>query len=230
MPKEDPVVEGFDIAGTSLPAREVGGDHFAYSMGNGIDGLFGVTIFDVSGKGMQAAMSAVFTTGAFAAESSRQGHPADILTRLNKAVYANTKRGHFVAFLLAQIQVHDRTLRFANAGQTKPLIRSGVATRWIDGAGVHFPLGMVQECCYEDQVIHLNSGDVVFLMTDGFTEAMNAKQEQYGLDRMEQLVQSLDARLHTAKELMQTLIREVQAHMGSASQHDDMTLVVIKVL
>jgi len=230
MPKKDPEVDGFDIAGRSFPAKEVGGDHFTYSPEGSSEGLFGVSVFDVSGKGMQAAMSAVFTSGAFASEGFQGGSPAGILTRLNKSIYAHSKRGHFVAFLLAHITVKDRTLCFANAGQTKPLLRSNGSASWLDGAGVSFPLGMVQDSSYQDRSVQLSSGDVLLLMTDGFTEAMNPQQEQFGLERMEQVVASLDARRCTSAEVADTITREVRTHMGSAPQHDDMTLVVVKVL
>ena len=122
MPKEHPKIEGFDIAGLSVPAKEVGGDHFDYAFMMD-DSKFGISIFDVSGKGMQAAMSAVFTSGAFASEVKQSSSAAEVLTNINKAVYTHSKRGHFVAFLLAIIDVNTRTLVFANAGQMKPLLR-----------------------------------------------------------------------------------------------------------
>ncbi len=101
MPKGRPEVQGFDITGMSVPAREVGGDFFDYSCLGGENSRCGIPVFDVSGKGMQAAMSAVFTSGAFASEARQSSSPAEILTRLNRAVCSHSRRGHFVAFLLA---------------------------------------------------------------------------------------------------------------------------------
>ena len=94
MPKEHPRVEGFDIAGLSVPAQEVGGDHFDYSCLGTDESRLCISVFDVSGKGMQAAMSAVFTSGAFASEVKQSTSAAEILTRLNKAIYTHSKRGH----------------------------------------------------------------------------------------------------------------------------------------
>jgi hypothetical protein len=92
MPKEQPRVEGMDVAGISIPAREVGGDHFDYAWMNNHPHRFGVCVFDVSGKGMQAAMSAVFMSGAFASASRQNSAPAEMLTRLNRLVCLHAKR------------------------------------------------------------------------------------------------------------------------------------------
>jgi serine phosphatase RsbU (regulator of sigma subunit) len=230
MPKEHPTLPGFEIAGMSVPAREVGGDHFDYSRPGGEDGKFGISIVDVSGKGMQAAMSAVFTSGAFASESKQSASPAEILTRLNKSVYLHSKRGHFVAFLLAVLEPGAKRLTFANAGQTKPLVRSGTTIRWLDSVGVHFPLGMQADSVYEEQTVALQSGDILFLLTDGFTEAMNARQELYGTDRIEQALRQPGLEQLNAERLLDHLTNNVRNYVHDAPQHDDMTMVVVKVL
>jgi serine phosphatase RsbU (regulator of sigma subunit) len=230
MPKENPSVPGFDIAGMSTPAKEVGGDLYDFlPLGNG-DSRFGVSVVDVSGKGMQAAMAAVFTSGAYASEAKQSCSPADILTRVNRAVYHHSRRGHFVSFLLAGLDVPSRTVHYANAGQTKPLLRSGGDVRWLDAAGVHFPLGTQPETHYEESSIQLSSGDMLCLLTDGFTEAMNAVQEPFGAERIEAFFRRQDIATLTAFEMLQVLGEEVERFTGDAPQHDDMTMVVMKVL
>lgn len=230
MPKERPKVPGYDIAGMSLPAREVGGDHFDYSCLGNDSGRFGISVFDVSGKGMQAAMSAVFTSGAFASEVKQCADPSAVLTHLNTSVYTHSKRGHFVAFLLAVIDVQLKNLRFSNAGQMKPLLRSNGSVRWLDSKGVHFPLGMQESTLYKEEIVQLRPGDVIFLLTDGFTEAMNNRGELFGDDRIEQVVGRLDASGMTADELLNAITVNVREYIGDAPQHDDMTMVVVKVL
>jgi serine phosphatase RsbU (regulator of sigma subunit) len=229
MPKEQPSLRDYDIAGVSIPAKEVGGDHFDYTNLNSGADKFGISVFDVSGKGMQAAMSAVFTSGAFASEAKQSVSPAEILTRLNKAVFDHSKRGHFVAFLLAMLDTNAKSVTFANAGQTKPLLITSGDARWLDSVGVHFPLGMKDQCSYQECSIPLHSGDILCLLTDGFTEAMNPAQEQYGMERIERLVKDLVSRDLSARELLERATAEVRSHVGSASQHDDMTMVVVKV-
>jgi serine phosphatase RsbU (regulator of sigma subunit) len=229
MPKSHPDIEGFDIAGLSVPAKEVGGDFFNYTFFGPGRTRLGISVFDVSGKGMQAAMSAVFTSGAFASEPRPTSSPADILTRLNRAVFTNSRRGQFVAFLLAVLDVPARTVTFANAGQTKPLLRSGDSVTWLDSVGVHFPLGMNEDSSFEERTMQLARGDVLLLLTDGFTDAMNTEKEIYGLDRLQEYLQRPGLEQRTAEELLQAIRAEVQRHAGQAPQHDDMTMVVVKV-
>lgn len=228
MPKEHPRVDGFDIAGISIPAKEVGGDHFDYSR-CGDESQFCISVFDVSGKGMEAAMSAVFTSGAFASEAQRGGTPGETLTRLNKPVFTHTKRGHFVAFLLAQLNVQARELVFANAGQTKPLLRSSGGVRWLDSVGLHFPLGMTEGCTYQDATIQLQPGDVLILPTDGVTEAMNAQRELYGSDRLQSLLGQMNITSLSAHQIVEAAVADVRAFADGSPQHDDITIVVVKV-
>lgn len=230
MPVAPPKLPGFDVAGMSLPAREVGGDHFDYSCLRDDSARFGISVFDVSGKGMQAAMSAVFTSGAFASEVKQCVSPSDVLTHLNRAVYTHSKRGHFVAFLLAVIDVQHNDITFANAGLTKPLLRSNGSVRWLESIGVHFPLGMQESTVYQEEKHALRPGDVLFLLTDGFTEAMNTNGELFGNERLEKAIARLEAGSMTAAELLNAVTSEVLHHVGDAPQHDDMTMVVVKVL
>jgi len=229
MPKSHPDIEGFDIAGLSVPAKEVGGDFFNYTCFGPKADRLGISVFDVSGKGMQAAMSAVFTSGAFASESRQSSSPADILTHLNGAVFSNSRRGQFVAFLLAVLDGRERTLTFANAGQTKPLLRSGDSVTWLDSIGVHFPLGMKEDSGFEERTVQLARGDILVLLTDGFTDAMSADREIYGLERLQHFFQQPGLEQRTAEDLLRAIRAEVQVYVGQAPQHDDMTMVVVKV-
>lgn len=230
MPKEHPKVEGFDIAGLSIPAQEVGGDHFDYACMNEDSSRFCVSVFDVSGKGMQAAMSAVFTSGAFASEVKQSSSAAEILTHLNKAVYTHSKRGHFVAFLLGILDVERRELTFANAGQTKPLLKSNGRVEWLNSVGVNFPLGMKEDSAYNERSVQLAAGDVLLFLTDGFTEAMNGSQEQYGMERMQSLLQRMETERLSSVQILERIKSDIQLHVGDVPQHDDMTMVVVKVL
>ncbi|MFI5252947.1 MAG: PP2C family protein-serine/threonine phosphatase [Bacteroidota bacterium] len=229
MPEHAPVLEGFDIAGISLPAKEVGGDHYDYVFLDDQKTMLGISVFDVSGKGMKAALAAVFTSGAFSTEVKQSRSPAEILTRLNKAVFAHTKRGNFIAFLLTMLNIPEKTLTVANAGQTKPLLISSSGAQWIDRMGVNFPLGMKEDSIYEERTVQLGAGDVLFFLTDGITEAMNANKETFGTDRIEQYIRTINVSQRSSKEILDGLVAAVKTHSGSAAQHDDMTMVVVKV-
>jgi serine phosphatase RsbU (regulator of sigma subunit) len=230
MPKSDPSLEGFDIAGVSLPAASVGGDLFDYArLGKG-EKEFGISVFDVSGKGMKAAMAAVFTSGAYATESRHTSSPAAILTRLNRGVFAHSRRGHFVAFLLTAIDPERRVITFANAGQTRPLLKSGSTLTWLEPSGVRFPLGMQQDSTYDDRAVPLQRGDTLFMLTDGFTEAMNEQQEMFGTDMIEDVLRQPGMDALPARLIIDRLVTAVRNFAGSTPQHDDMTIVVVKSL
>lgn len=228
MPREQPKIPGFDIAGMSTPAKEVGGDFYDYSTLGEENGPLGIAVLDVSGKGIQAAMSAVFTSGAYASETRLSTSPAAILTRLNRSVARHSQRGHFVAFLLVALDPSSGRFVYANAGQTRPMhISNGVLTT-LNSVGVHFPLGMRADTAYEEQEMVLQPGDTVVMLTDGFTDAMNSGEEQFGIERIEQLLQDPSLAHASAQEIIARLSSEVGTFAGGTAQHDDMTIVVLK--
>ncbi len=230
MPKADPSLPGFDITGMSAPAANVGGDLFDYApLGEG-GGAFGISVFDVSGKGMQAAMSAVFTIGAIAGEVDRSASPAVILTRLNRSIFTHSRRGHFVAFLMAALDTQKKTVTVANAGQTRPLLKTGGMLKWLDPPGVRFPLGMKEDSAYEELTVQLAPGDILLMLTDGYTEAMNAKEELFGTERVEGVVRDGAVDGLSSGAIIERLTAAVRTHATGVPQHDDMTIVVVKVL
>jgi serine phosphatase RsbU (regulator of sigma subunit) len=229
MPTGEPDIPGLQVAGVSMPAMEVGGDLFDYrTLGGQPAGPFAVAVMDVSGKGMHAAMSAVYTSGAFATEARQSTSPAEIMTRLNRSVHAHTRKGHFVAFLLAAYDPATSTLTFANAGQSKPLLYSGGRCEWLDPSGGRFPLGLQADSAYGDRSISLRDGDLVLFCTDGCTDAMNTSREMYGTERIERFVQREAASRPAARELVDRLIADIRAFVGDATQHDDMTIVILR--
>ena len=228
MPTGDPDAPGLEVAGVSMPAMEVGGDLFDYCRLGDPPGPFAVAVVDVSGKGMHAAMSAVFTSGAFATEARQSVSPADIMTRLNRSVHAHTRKGHFVAFLLATYNSATCTLTFANAGQSKPLLYSEGRCEWLDPAGARFPLGLQPDSTYGDRSIVLKQGDLVVFCTDGCADAMNGVQEMYGTERIERLITQEAPGGPAARALVDRLLSDIRAFMDDATQHDDMTIVVLK--
>jgi sigma-B regulation protein RsbU (phosphoserine phosphatase) len=230
MPKENPALAGFDIAGMSVPAKEVGGDLYDFLRLGGEETRFGISVVDVSGKGMQAAMAAVFTSGAYASEARQSRSPAAILSRLNHAVYHHSRRGHFVSFLLVGLDEATRTVYYANAGQTKPLFRKDGEVQWLDVDGLHFPLGTQPETIYRESTLTLARGDILCLLTDGFTEAMDTLREPFGSERIEDVFRRPQLSALTASEIVSLLADEVRQHTGDAPQHDDMTVVVMKAL
>jgi hypothetical protein len=180
VPENLPQAPGYRIAGTYLPASQVGGDFYqVLPMPNG--GLIAV-LGDVSGKGLQAAMVVSMAVGAVRAIAKETSQPAEILSRLNRELAGNLKSG-FVTCICARID-DTGTVTVANAGHLPPWINGREAA--MDGA---LPLGMLAGAEYEAQCFHLDDGDSLVLMSDGIVEARSGKDgELYGFDRLAALL------------------------------------------
>jgi serine phosphatase RsbU (regulator of sigma subunit) len=227
MPKEDPVVQGFDISGICIPANEVGGDFFDYVWMDDKKTKLGIAVADVSGKAMKAAITAVMTSGMIYRELGGNQLPRAILQRINKPMFAKLSPGTFTAMSFAVIDTKKQHLTFSNAGQMRPILKRGAKTEYIMADGL--PLGVQEETTYREAKIKLRKGDVVIFYTDGINEAMNEKQEQYELERLESAVRNLKNEM-TARQVIDSIVDEVKAFVGSGKQHDDMTVVVVKVM
>ena len=135
----------------------------------------------------------------------------------------------FVALLYAELNVADKWLGLCSAGQTQPIILSGATGEATlnETEGDAFPLGIVDFAEYQETKVQLNSGDLVIFYTDGVVEALNKKGKMYGFERFIEVIKSnrgLDAEIFLEK-----LIDDVNSFVGKAEQHDDLTIVVIKV-
>lgn len=184
MPKEDPLVPGLDISGMCNPAQNVGGDIFDYFFPCREQGVVGIAVADVAGKGMEAALTAVFTSGALISETQHETEPARVMSNLNKTVCSRHNKNKFVSMLLVKIDRTQNNIRFVNAGQSKPLLFHGGEVDVLENVGARFPLGVVDDPGYQDTSVDVTRGDILLLYTDGLTEAMNVMQEPFGIERL----------------------------------------------
>ena len=230
MPHNDPTIPGYDISGQCVPANEVGGDFFDYFWLDAQHTRFGIVVGDVSGKAMQAAMTAVMASGMINAETGNGCSLGGILKKTNGLLYPKTERQMFTAVCLVSLDPSRKALTFANAGLNKPLLRSGSVVSLLDPTGTTHPLGMLRESEYHERTVHLSSGDVIVLQTDGILEAQDRARNLYGEERLLRLLETLDVAAASAREVRDAIFEDVQRFAASAPQHDDMTVVVIKVL
>jgi serine phosphatase RsbU (regulator of sigma subunit) len=229
LPARDPDVEGFDVAGTCLPASEIGGDYFDYF--KLADGRFGVAVGDVSGKGVPAAFFMTMTKGFMEVAAAEEREPAGVLGQANGHLRDTLARGTFVTMTYAVLDPESRTVSCARAGHNPPVyVPSDAPPEFVASAGT--ALGAVSRALFdgllESRRIELKRGDTLVFYTDGVTEAMNADRELFGEER---LLTALD-RLrdgYTARALVDKLIEEIGDFVRGASQHDDITVVVVKV-
>jgi len=224
MPKYPPNIQGFDIAGFSKPAREVGGDFFDYFITR--DGKTGTAIADVSGKGLKAAMSAVLTNGMLHTESKIHTSCSEILTALNDSLCPRMMKMMFTALGLAIIE--DDTLSIANAAQPYPIIKRQ-REAFEFRTDTDLPLGMARNIKYPEQQLIIQSGDTIIFYTDGIIEAENESGEIYGIELLLQFISIMDAGM-SSEETIKAIMDDVTAFSGGAEQYDDMTIVVVKRL
>ncbi|MCH8956349.1 SpoIIE family protein phosphatase [candidate division KSB1 bacterium] len=229
LPKQNPIVEGYDIAGVCLPALEVGGDYYDFfHLG---DGKIGIAIGDVSGKGVPAAIYMTLTKGILQTCASDSNSPKQVLNKLNKQIYNNIERNSFVSMFYAVLDMKKRTLRFSRAGHNPAIVvhRSKESNTLLEpkGMAVGLEAGDKFNEILEENEIQVERGDVLTFYTDGFTEASTKDGDEFGEDQLFDVVS--DSKDSTANAIIQKVVRAVKSFVGNHPQHDDMTMVVIKV-
>ncbi len=230
MPQEDPHLAAFEVSGVCVPAFEVGGDFFDYLWMDHEQSLFGIAIGDVSGKAMKAAMTAVMSSGMLYSKIDCYTSVQDIMTQINRPLFLKTDRRMFTALCLASIDIEKREMTFSNAGLSQPLLKTGRTSGYVESVGPRFPLGSFIDNSYQETRMQLKQGDVVVFFTDGIPEAQNFSGEFYGYDTLKNLLDDMDTVSEPAVRIKERIIEDVKRFAGSAPQHDDMTVVVLKVL
>jgi serine phosphatase RsbU (regulator of sigma subunit) len=230
MPTKDPEINGFDISGACIPAQNVGGDLFDFVWLGKSHNKLCIPIVDVSGKGMDAALTAVYTSGALVSEAQHEEDVINVVDNLNSAIYSRQNRSRFVSLLIVALDVNSRKIEYINAGQSKPiLLRNGEASV-LKGPGARFPLGVRESPQYQTQAVQLQIGDILLLYTDGVTEAMNAQEEMFGEDRLKKLFLTVSQQDLRARQIVESIKNEIMSFSGPEQQHDDLTVVVIKAI
>lgn len=229
LPRFSPSVPNFEFGGICIPALEVGGDYYDFVQMN--DGRIGVTIADVSGKGLPAAIYMTLTKGALQAYGEEEPSPRKVLNRINSIVYRSVARGVFISMIYSVIDTKTKKVRFARAGHN-PLVYFSTENndaKLLSPSGLALGLdnGDKFDSNLEEMEIGLKPGDSLVFYTDGFTEAMDQKSNEFGESRLVQLIES--TRNLPVKEMLAKIESEVRKFAGGAPQHDDMTMVVIKI-
>jgi serine phosphatase RsbU (regulator of sigma subunit) len=230
LPKTSPLLGKLNIASRCVPAKEVGGDYYDFIKLT--DDKLGVALGDVSGKGTQAAFFMTLTKGFLRALANYSESPAEVLTQVNRLFYDNVERGVFISMLYAVFDVNNNRVLVARAGQN-PVIAYKSKSKQIaylqqNGLALGLdPSDRFKEVIQE-MTVQYEPGDLFVFYTDGFPEAMNKKQEEYGDERFSALITGLAQR--SADEILEEIFKEMKRFTGSAPQHDDMTIVVVKVV
>ena len=230
MPRQEPQTGTLDISSFCLPASEVGGDFFDYMWLNKEKSNLGIVIADVSGKGMKAAMTATMCSGMLNSLVFMNCPVKDIMTRANRSIFSRTERKMFTALLFVGIDLETRVLTLTNAGLNPPFLKSGTGIMSLESAGPKLPLGAMKKTEYLEKSYQLLQGDVLLLFTDGVTEAQNNEKKFYSDSNLRNIFAAIDTTVISAKEIKNVIINDIKKFTLNKIQHDDITLIVVKVL
>lgn len=223
LPNEIAQFDGATIITELLAAKDVGGDLYDYFF---LDNThLAVVIGDVSGKGVPAAMFMMKSISCFKAFATINKHPSDILREVNKALYQGNESGMFLTAFFGIIDLETGMMEYANAGHNKPIIGSAGKMYYLPCSS-GFILGVLEEAIVKDEYVKLEKGDILFLYTDGITEAKNINDELYGEKRLLNFVNSKE--FYTLTELHYELKDDIKSFVKGAEQADDMTYLLLK--
>ena len=225
FPQTHPAVPGLDYAGRCRPALGVGGDYYDFL--ELPKGQFGLAIGDVSGKGIPAALLMA------SLQASLRGQAinglvdlAGMMANLNRLIFDATPSNRYATFFYGQYDPANRKLVYVNAGHNPPMVLRGAEVIRLDTGGS--VIGLFPVARYEQAALDLQKGDVLVLFTDGISESMNAQDEEWGEEALEQAARQCDGM--PAAGILERLIEEADAFAAGAPQHDDMTIVALRVV
>jgi len=202
-------------------ALEVGGDFYDFIPLEG--GRLGIVIGDVAGKGISAALMMARMSCALREFALTEGEPSRVVARANDRLAAMEADSSFITLIFALLDPRTRTLQMVNAGHPPPLLRQGATGRVSPVQSCsNFPIGVAPGAEFEAESFRIEPGDFVCLYSDGITEALNARQEGYGSDRLKS-VAALPAA--SADQWMENILQDVHAFVSGAHPSDDLTLV-----
>jgi sigma-B regulation protein RsbU (phosphoserine phosphatase) len=228
FPQKLPRVEGLDFAGYCRPAEGVGGDYYDFVRLS--NDCLGVAIGDVSGKGIAAALMMASLQASLRGQTIKPCETlSEMLGHINRLVYEASADNRYATFFYAQYDPSSRTLRYVNAGHNAPMIlcrgvSGGEIVRLSDGGMV---IGLFPDCEFRESNVTLSSGDIFLAFTDGISEAMDNEDDEFGEERL--ITTLREHRARTAADLISEILECVDRFTAGARQHDDMTLVAMRV-
>jgi sigma-B regulation protein RsbU (phosphoserine phosphatase) len=222
VPSGPLVVAPWEIHGLVVPARQVGGDYFDYFPLD--QDRFAITIADVSGKGVPAALLMANVQASLRAFCDGDREITEAIRQVNRSVARSASGGKFITLFYAEVDVRRGVVRFTNAGHNYPMLRrrDGSIEELQEGGLL---LGLFDDATYERGETGFAPGDALLLYSDGISEAADSYGHQFGEDRLRTVWQSCCAR--PSAEVIGCLLDDVQKFRGSAGQSDDMTAVVV---
>jgi sigma-B regulation protein RsbU (phosphoserine phosphatase) len=233
FPGSPPQVGRLNVSGICLPARIVSGDYYDFlPLG---DSELGLAVGDICGKGISAALlmsnlQATLRSNVLnlLRQHSVNGEKAvsEVVRKLNSQIYNFTSANKFATFFYAVYDDAHQTLTYCNAGHNPPLYFNGSGVRRLCAGGT--VVGVFADSQYDQETIHVNSGDIFLAYTDGIVESVNEYGEEFGESRLTQLIE--ESRNLDAEKIKETVVDRVLSWTYAGEREDDMTLIVAKIV
>jgi sigma-B regulation protein RsbU (phosphoserine phosphatase) len=220
LPKSNPNIDGYDIAGKSIPALNVGGDYYDFIRLD--DHRLAIALGDVSGKGLAAALVMSNLQATIRSLASSNVTANECLERANNLLFRSIDAKTFVSLFYGILDTKKNTICYANAGQNLPLIFSP-DKKPVPLKTHGLVLGTKEDVSYQKEEISINPGERLLIYSDGIPEAMNEQMEEFGDEKLLDIVQRY--RDYSADALIENIIAALNLHFGSVPQNDDMTMV-----
>ena len=229
LPATPPQVPGLAIAFATKPANTVAGDYYDVFARADTSGQprFLLAVADVAGKSIPAALLMATFQASLRTLSETSCSLAELVASVNRYASTNSQGGRrFTTAFLAEFDAGSRALTYINAGHNNPILRraTGEVERLSNGG---LPLGIQAEAVYESGAVILQRGDWLLIFTDGLVEAVNARDEEYGEQKVLNALQT--GRAAEPDELLRCIMSDLDAFVGTTPQHDDVTCMVVKV-
>jgi sigma-B regulation protein RsbU (phosphoserine phosphatase) len=227
LPQQVPEIPGLEVAAFSRPAEIVGGDYFDFFSFS--DSVPGLVIGDVAGHGMSSGLLMASVQATLRTLALNHEAPASVFDRLNLLFSHNVRMTSFVSLFLARYDPQTYELTYSNAGHNPPLLRTRSSGpelfSWLHPTGA--AIGLVEGAQFGTETVKLASGDVLVLYTDGLTEATNLQGEEFGQERLVELVRY--GRYRSAQELVRIVRQGLHEFAHGQPLADDTTLIVCQV-
>ncbi len=223
LPTQFPQGAEFNVYASMEPARNVGGDFFDVLALE--DGLIGLAIADVSDKGVPAALFMMSSRTLLKGSAIGMGEPGDVLGEVNQLLHEDNDTGMFVTILYAVYNPFSGEFAYANGGHNSPLIVHPDGSSSLLPLTGGIALGVAPDMPYQQQTLSLAPGDLVFLYTDGVTEAMNEEEEEYGVERLQEVFSANPPK--DPHEAIEAVFDSVNDFAGDTPQSDDITCLAL---
>ena len=224
QPFSPPKLEGWDMTGVSFPCREIGGDYYDFIHRKRDTHLI-VAVGDVSGKGTGAALLMSSLHAAVRAQSQTRASISEVMGEINQYIFENSPSNKFLTLFYGDLDPETGTLMYSNGGHNAPMFvrRSGDVER-LDKGGL--PIGMMQGVAYQEASVAFDRGDVLVIYSDGITESINEREEEFDEERLIEVVKDNLGR--SASGIRDRIDEALSRFVGTTAPVDDMTLMIIK--